>query len=584
MTKMYYTPNTSALSDTYYIRPVPNISINTEIKYANDTIIGYDFIISLSGYASGYKHLVDDESDANTRNIQRVIQNIGSIRQILSRNGHNLVIMDDYNNTLFIAKGGQLRSLNFEPSDNNWLSYSRYTAEIVFNELQVIDETFNCNGSFINNDSITSNLVDIKKYKIKEFSDSWSFIVNDGSFNHVLQSDTNGTLNIGNSTIEIEYNISATGGHYYIGSGEQDIKFVPGWEQAKNFAQERLWDQVQSLSNNILKLHGSTCASTSNLSTIHATGLGVLGSGDASSVHSEYNIYNETINCDTSESDGTFSLVYKALLKQKSRGSFDHDAAKHIVSKTKNHSFEQGNKKVVSLSVNGTIEGLFAGGLIKSAGNFTLPKYGSLLIANNSANKFDNAYDLLSNLLNEDEDDLDDGFKQQLGITFSELNIVQPSCGDGSVTPKPSSFTLTKNHMEGTIEYSLEYNTNRACINSGSTIDITSISINATNPTPVNAEFVVPLSGVILYDLNTKTARTISYTIEGRKDRTCCKTGSDLNTAIGNYCGGIVLPDNITYPDEELWLLTEKKASENWLQGTFTINLSYTCIDPCDIT
>lgn len=575
MTKIYYGPKDTR-SNSYRLVPAPTISINTEVNYGNDTIIGYTYTVTLNGYITGSRKLTEEINNQqdNIRNITKILENISIVKQIFNRNGSYLYIVDKDNNTLLECHGGTLRSIEFNESPNMWNAYTQYSAQIEFNEIKILDESVSCSLGLIDTNSLSNNLIDTTKYKIKSFTDSWNFTINDQLYRNIKNTETGSALDIENTRIDLQYTISATGKNYYI-----EDKLAPAWSQAKNFAQERLYNVVKAIfvgsnSSKILKYSGDeSCSAEDNLTQIHN-----LDNPGILSDIANYKVYNETITCDTSESNGTFSLTYNAVLRKTINSSFADSGAFHTVSKNVGVSYESNNKKTISISVQGQIEGLYEGGLVRTDGSFKLPKNGTLLIGLNLANKFTNAENLLNKLI--DEDDLKSSYKTTLGISAQELAVNTSGCDNIEIPP--ASFNLTRNYMDGTISYSAEYNSNRACAQ-----NIASASISIDNPTPILAEFIIPggsegAGGVVIQDLGTKTAKKVSVTIEGKGTRKCC-INNDLNTLLDKACGGIQIPSGIVLPDDNDFILTQKSRQDNIKDGSYTLNLSYICASGCNI-
>jgi len=583
--KMFYTTKGSGFSqnqDFFELEPIPTINISTEINYANDVVIGYNYIISLDGFATNYKESSDQEKDANLNTIRKPLQNISVIQRTLSQNGGTLEILGENNESLILASGGQLRSLSFNETPNNWTKYITYQAELVFNELSILGETFNCSASFINAGSITNELLDIEKHKIKDFTDSWSFSIENDNISYVLDSDENEPLPIDNSIINIQYNLSATGKNYYT-VGEPPVELSPAWIQAKNFVQKRLFDQVNNL-DNILKLSGNACNPVDSLSSIHSPGEGLIK--NASQI---YKTFNETVSCNCSESNGTFEVTYTCILKNNKSSSFSSPETRHTVNKDISSSTE-GDKNNVTISVNGTIEGLFAGGLIKAPGNFNIPDNGHFIVGNTLANKFNSANNLLPSILNANQDDLNVNLKQALGISIENLGLDSGSFSECGGAPsveniKPSSFSLTKNYMEGTITYSAEYTSERACSEDTNGRTITNSSLNITGSVPIIAEFPIPGGNYLIQDLKTVTAKNISLNITGRTDRLCCLAENNIADQIGAFCGTTMESffPFIDFPDTENYLELQKTFDYTPTDGSFNININYICASGCPI-
>ena len=624
--KLYYGPKNTT-NNKYRISPVPKITINRQINYANDVIIGYTYTIDINGFASTFRDLRDNSSQqistdiSGNNNIQKVFDNIEIVRQILSKNGSFLRLIDQNNNVLLEAKGGTLRSLNFADSDNQWTQYCQYTAQIEFNELNILNEN---PQSAIDSTSITSNIIDITKYKIKTFTDSWTFDVQNETYNSfVINGETGQTLNINNSTINVSYNLSATGKNYY----QDDGTTKAAWIQAKEFVQDRLYRQVKSLIGGALAYNADfpdqQCEANKKLG---ALSYDVLSSNDSSqidhidntnndggifkSLQNNYKVYNETVSCDTSESEGTFSINYASILKQKSSGSFDADNVLHKVTKNVNFTIDNAIKKNTTISVNGTIEGLIEGGLIRTGGKFTLPQNGVLMFASDGVTKYQSIIDFLPKIFDLDNDDLISNFKTALNINYLSLgmstdpdilltnqlsdpflsNAYPPDCLANQSTLRPISFNLTKNYLNSTIEYSVEYTSKRGGSgDKNSYVTITTYSVD--EPVSVLAEFNIPGSTfynrdgyTVIQDINTVTARKIAVTIEGRNKqyRVCGECDLDL-LYIANY--GLPIPE---LPDNKLpsltdYILTERQTSYNVREGSYTVTLGYMCKQGCNI-
>lgn len=534
------------------IVPAPKISIKSDMIYTNDNIIGYKYTIDLEGTA------IDE--------IQRFSSAISSaekVRAALSHNGSSLEIKDSNNSTLIKAIGGILISLNFDTNENNGSKYIKYNATIEFNELQIFDENFSCSAGFIQSNNFSSQFLDLNKYKIQEFKDGWNFNLADESLSF------NKKPEIYNTQIKIKYEISATGRLYI----NDDKTVTPGWLQAKNFAQERLFDQITNMANsNILKQSGSSaCESSSGITNIHDYGNGTL-----EGLTSNYDICNETITCSTSESNGTFSATYEATLKFRDSSQFGGSKATH--SFTKNVTTEyRGNRYIYNIKINGTIQGLNSSNLGSNIGlgGFSLPKNGKLLMAGNKSDKIDNAIKIRDKILNSDQDDLADNFKNELNITAETLFPNKLDCISDKIYP--AIFNLTTNNFLGTIEYNAEYTSDRlSAIEDGNYV-LLKTTINVENPTPIIAELPTPKGNYIIQDLKTQTNKKINISINGRdKDRKCCSDSMlDLAKSAMNF---FTLPDS-----QSDFILMSKNISYNLTDQSYTMNVSYICSSGCSL-
>lgn len=595
--KIYYGP----LDTNHRLIPAPMISISKENTYVNDSIIGFNYVITLQGFATGFD-LRDVNGNYNPEdysyNFGSVIDHIHKIRKILSQNGNILNIVDSTDVSILKAKGGILRSFTFDKSNNNWNHFANYTATIEFNSIEFIGadwQTYteeNCadihlkDGSY--SDTEDAGIVNIQKFKIKSFDDSWSinFDEND-AFNRVELRDNNQThLNINNRSFNIEYTISATGKNHYVYSDENNNSstLLPAWEQAKNFVQYRLYEQVTNLINGVLKNTATSGCDTSSTETPNTSCVpGLSSNGLLKDIgNSKYKVFNENITCEASEADGSFSATYRATIKNNEVTNFSIAEAKHTVSKSFNIA-NTNNKRTINISINGTIEGLLEGGIINSSKPISLPNSGSILIYQNDNNtKYNNAKLLLDKIYREADynggigssgkKDLIKDFKDKLGITLTDLGRISPAIDDPvDDPPHPISFNLTHDYNNGTINYSVEYSSDiNACGRK-----YQEISIQTTNPTKVIATFNVPNSntGPIIQELGTRTAKVVTVNIQGSDSS---QNGKPRPISLINEldCTASYLPVTLPVIDG---ILTNKEYSKNITDGSYTINLTYIC-------
>lgn len=595
----------SSLTSSYRLIPAPNISISIEYNYSNDSIIGYSYIFNISGLATALDLRNIEYGGSYTEpthyNLGAVVDHIHKLRSILSQNGQVLYVVDGSTNAIFLqARGGILRSFSFDESNNNWTQSASYSASIEFSSVDFMSSVESCESVFLDPLSFpvgTAGIVDINDFKIKSFTDSWSFDFGETeSYSRIKNIDSGGNLNINNSTFNIQYTINAVGKHFYVYPTSSPL-LVPAWEQAKNFVQNRLYNQVTNLINNVLKNPYTTCVSADGLNDINIPGSsGLLSSlGDSS-----YKIFNEEISCDTSESDGSFSATYSATVRSL-RGSslWTHSASTHSIEKSIQTTNTNGSK-IKTISLNGTIEGLIEGGLIRINKVLQLPSYGSItLLSNITDNKYNNAKIVLDKIYSDSDydggqgscgkRDLKPAFKNILGITKEELEDKEASASECEQSeddcvmtdpPHPSSFNLTHDYMNGTITYSIEYtSTDGVCSNSGG-LKFNQISIQTNKPNKVIATFNIPNSNECptIQELGTFTSKTVSVTISGT-DSSC--TGKPKDIDFGNLilCGTCdsdeYLP--VKVPLTGNFILTQKQYTRNPVDGSFTISLGYIC-------
>ena len=157
--------------DGYQIDPAPSLSINKEFIYANDTIIGYKYVLTINGYGSSFnKKLGQTESNLST-----TIVSLLDIRNILMRNGRTLNVVCDNGNVLLTAYGGLLRSFDVAESPNRMSQYAPFSVVMDFNEVQFTDAI----NTEINRDSLASDSPTLNEAlrHLQSYNDSWNFTI-----------------------------------------------------------------------------------------------------------------------------------------------------------------------------------------------------------------------------------------------------------------------------------------------------------------------------------------------------------------------------------------------------------------------
>lgn len=600
MSDLIYRPNIEMFYGTVNdanskIIPAPNMSISINYDYANDTIVGYYYTITLTGQITSLdlRNLsYNDEYDPTTYNqgnIGSLADSIEKLRFLLVQNGNVLHITDAETGIAFFkAKGGILRSFNAQPSENNWASSAGFTATIEFNAVE-INDVENCYTSFLDTTGFPTDdrgIVDINAFKLRSFSDSWSFTFEQDSTAVSSNTEYGNFINLDNSFFSLSYNANATGKNYYIYSDEDNstATLIPAWEQAKNFVQYRLYNQVTSLLNGVLKTYDSGCGSEDGLNDINIPGTtpsGLLSSlGD-----SNYKIYNEEISCDSSESNGTFSAQYSCTVRRSNGGYFSPPECFHRITKSINTDYTGRPSRTISL--NGTIEGLIEGGIVRTNQPIQLPAQGKFFIYNTmSSTKFANASNLLSRIytpgsynggFGSGKRDFNPIFKNSLGINagaFSDLNIVF----QGADPPHPTKFDLTYDTVEGTITYSVDYDSQGAC---GDLYRSITVDIEDSVKSFVTHQLPFSYGCGVIQRLGTRTARKVTYTVEGINYADASNPGTirieDL-ISCGGSCGSdgyfpVSLPNGA--------IVTDQSLTQDPITGKFTAVRSYICEPQC---
>lgn len=574
--EVYYCKQSESPNDSNRIVPAPMISIAPEIYYVNDNVAGYTYTVTLNGYANALRKELDN-NDPKT-GLKPVIDHIGYIRKVFNVNGGNLHIQQQGSDIL-VAKGATIKSFNFTESENKWVNYAPFTIEIEFNEIDFIgcagNSTIDCESSLFhanpnNNQTISDKLIDIKKYKIKTFNDKWNISIEDSIYQEYK--DTN------NNTFRVSYDISATGKHYY-----KDDQLIPAWEQARNFVQDRLYKQVKGLLSGMLLIESNNNDAnnaTKTIQDIHdvqnnaGRNGGILENfptdDDGNFV---YDVYNETISCQTSESDGSFSATYNALIKKKSPNT-NPDESHVLHTFTKSMAIDNGSSTNATITIQGTVTGLIKGGLIYYENDFTLPQNGKIFIKPQSSNwdrndntKYKNATNYFyRHVKNDSDNDLKDDMKLKLNITNSQLLIKSYN-----LYPKPASFTVDHNYHEGTIAYTASYDRSLAIAREHGFV---TVSITRNDPTDITQEFIIPgrLNGPIVQRIGAKNPRTVSVSIEGaHPDNRSC-----VSTDICNSIPFFNIPNyELLFLENPYWVKTKEDYTVNNIDGSYSISLEF---------
>lgn len=589
--------------DNYRLRPAPQMTISTDFKYAGDTAIGSKYRISLDGTLinRNLDEVTNVDSEKGT-SFPQLVDRMHYLRYILGYQGGALVVTDTEYNIILIARGGILQDLQITNSNNNMAVSADYTATIEFSQLDFFRNDA-LSQPFIDSSSESKNLVDMEKYKLKSFSDNWSFDFADEMYSDMFLADTEwdgsiGNLNYSNLSFDVEYQLDAEGYKYYNENGE----LIPAWETAKHFCQDRLATQITRLVSGALGIEvgGTNCSSKKDLTEIHGDGDAglLLNNGNGGVSTGDFEVYNEQINCSVSEGEGKFSVSYKALVR---RGNYGGNyLVRHKLTKDKNYNNRSYYNTNKSYSVKGTIEGLVLGGLSRYFnGVINLPSNGAFMVSNSPTftytvnPKYDNAHNHAANIvLNSNFTDLSDNFKQLLGITHTNLFEGTPNaCQNGSqpyAYPQTTNFQIVSDYNNGSISYTSNYDASAICGASYS-----NISMNITSPTPITAEFLFPNGnlftaqnpngvGCVIQALGTYTKSTMDITITGRDAKYCCNTNhsnaaSTIYNILQNSNGGIEIPNDIVskLPSPTSSILTNKSKTLNIYTGEYTFNLSY---------
>jgi hypothetical protein len=604
------------LTDDRRLLPAPMISITPEIYYANDTPIGYTYNINIDGYATSVDLNEGIIPTGVADSFSKTLTAIQKVKNIFSFNNGILTVLESSKDpttpdkVIMRASGCIIRGLNFEANENNhWINYSKYQVALEANETSFVScsgtgQTFGCKSGvpgslpsgIINSDS--PSLIDMSTYKVKSFNDSWNFALNDNIYNIYTLSgiDTTDKFNLNNNYFDIQYTVSAQGKHYTNFKTDSEAYLTPAWEHAKNFCQDRLYKVINRLNQDLL-----TIDNTNEVQELFAARSGdLLGllyspSGTADSFNndieatsgSSFGIYNELVTCEVSEGEGTFSASYKAILKKKNTDP--NDKIKSDCLTTINSSrqvTDDGQNREVAITVNGSVQGLVEGGIIRTSGVLNLPVSGKLFV--NTINpsfpygKYEAALIGYNSIAS--RSGLNDSLAKALSITYSGLNV-DSSCDNltPQSVPLAASHSVSHDYPNGLINFTTTYNSKKACQGNNIGNRLINYSITIDDPIPRIAEFVIPgrKNGPIIQRIGTDTPRFITVNLEGYDHNAGCV---DPKNIISDICSnGINLPENSGFPLKMIFddttkqgmKMLENKYSYNRKDGSYSLMRKY---------
>lgn len=632
------------------ITPAPKISYSTNMNNSNDLVVGYNHTITLNGYCIAQApHLSHGAYALNDATI---------LKNIFNSNGGTLKVtyQDKYGNVAVVLRAVDIKvlSINFEESSNNWSKYIPYTVELECSHIHLSTDQNQLAETGIEDIIISQKLqsddiVDVTRYKLKSFNENVSFNIEDNIFEQVELNDLQSTrkLFISNNYYTINYNLSAVGKHDI--TNINGVKAtIPAWESAKRFVHTRLATQLDRLIGKVF-LRSNDYQLLNDLHGHY--------SGSPLIYDPEYGLFNEVINFNVSESDGSFDVQYSVMVKRRCLNPAGYitigcsDNTLHTITKKVDREFKATEEIAqiidpeanplgyteITITIDGQIVGLVPGVGIASQGAILMDKLptvggtGSFLTLGN-ANKVSKLYyaeELFNQLVTagtkEDEFfDFVPEFKEALGINSITLEVdVEGDQAHLVKTLRPSRISVTKNPINGTINYSVTYDNKYNCDKTNHF----SIDISVENPTPIIAEFVIPNNNgkdangniirnedgtpvcpghTVVQQLGTQTAKKITVTMKGNTGldfKRCC-LGNDftgdqadpndlitldnpnwdlLNLDYFNM-DEFIIPEGLVIPEfGPNFILTQKQKKMSFPKGDFTITLGYTLATVCSV-
>ena len=549
--------------DDLEIEPTPQISIDREPIYVGENIIGYNHVINLKGYASSVLYS-QGRMKSNTR---ASMYSLDAIQKILQRNGKTLTlenactagnvahpkmteepIMDVAGGALYItAHGGHLKSFNTEEGD--WYNYIKYNASLEFSDLYVNGQRM---GVSLSNMPVVDPVTMLYLTKLKSFEDKWTFTVPEqeaylyyARLVKVGEDEVEPTAE-DYTQIQVQYTITGRGKHFYKG-----VTSDAALENAKNFVQHRLYHQIDSLHQKGV-LNGAPMANVfynsndpglpTNQSLTSTVFSPVVPPILDTSITDKYKIYNETIDCSTSESEGSFSATYSCILKRydPSIAALKHSVHTFTANYEQTNSFKETNR---TFTISGEVQGLLPTEILNNIDDgqsLMLPMNGLFFnITDDQHSKYYYAWeDAIGYLFNKSLDDLSDRFKKTLDINYASLfpdtQPDSPCLEDQGFNwlyqklAEPKSFSISHNYKQGSVNYTATYDTQRSCVQA---LGFNSITITEKDSLPKYVEHLVVgrKNGPILQDLNTNSPKTVTIDFDGVTRKGCAESGNPFS-------------------------------------------------------
>lgn len=623
--------NITVYYNGYLIRPVTNFGYTFNPEYSNDLVVGHNYTLTIDGLS-----VIPEDSESPTTN--DLATDMKAVKEIFSSNGGRLSISNGEGAIIVYGVNAKITNLSFNNSNDYWSRTIPFTVTIDFDHLffgsdlgntMSLDELAGYDEDGLADYLHSPNIVDIERSKLKEFDESFSMDITDENTKTLTLINPNVAVNsytsipeisqnyITNTHFNIVYNLSAVGKHIVI--LQDGVKTtMPAWEHAKRYVHNRLSAQINSMFSSFMSLNSST-----TLDNIHNTTAeqGIFYMQDPIGGAPAFGLYNENYTFDVSESDGKYSVTYTALVKAKCPLYESHlgcsDTTIHEVKKTLAKTFNTNEEtnlenQEITVSVEGSIRGLVPARQGALLSPLTIPDPGSnggsfIVRQNTLYDKNDYAEQLLTGNVYANIEgifdpfyyDFTERFKLALGITPGLLGV------NSDVILRPSNISITRNFLEGTINYAAQYDNKYNCLESHY-----EMNISVDHSVPVIAEFVIPNNNVedsnddvcasgynVVQQLGTYSAKKITVNINGNP-------GFDLGKCcIGHYdplvgCDGtmdifalsyfnrgdFMVPSGVIIPIiGSGYVLTNKEKRTSFPRGDFSITLEYVCGDVCEL-
>jgi hypothetical protein len=492
------------LGQAYFIRPTPLITISQQNNRTGSVRFGNSYKITLNGtiiagkgnpYSSGtistnpvwytgpnYSEYSNGWNEFGPpRNNVDIDKRLGSIliqqrglRELFASDGLNLRVYHTYDTggNPALSCNCVVDSINFE--EGTWVDTCKYTIElttyvIYHNEQGLTDYPFNlpsnhpdAHASGLSPTNFTflhgaSGLSTDRGYAsgayIEDFSEDWSVEEDDQFFNV----DDNGFIKA--PAYRVTRNLSSTGRTAYF-----DGANIAGWIIAKDFVK-----------NYLLASSGENLANKS-LTDFYSNSANYLGQGYFISAVSNGDYFNHTVSENFSVTEGTYSLSETFVLC--SGGSNSGAMETYTMQVTSDH-----QNPFINVSINGSVQGLSH----KASGENYRPLIGD-------SGKYDSAIKHWGKISG----------SGIFGISSPIYKRANSAVGV-ALNSQPKNISIGLNKIQGTIDYTLEFDNRPSNFISG--VSHETISINDTYPGDVFATIPVigRKQGPIFQSMGTRT-------------------------------------------------------------------------------
>lgn len=303
--------------DNKLITPSPTLSYSTDFGYVGDLATGYQYSITLKGKCiapsvskySNHQVSVDDPKQLNSETAT-IAKDM--LEKMFSHNNKTLKITSN-GWAIFAATGVKVKKIDFPGNIKSWGAYIEYSITLECEHLFVGPEVqpnlaaieLGQENLIISRNLQSSLAQPIENHKIATFSENFSMDTSEIINRNTIYNDDIELVNIlGGDHIKITYTCSAEGKYDTVLSSQTQ----PAFQHAKKFVHLKLLEQMGGLFAAFMNM--DAVQFRENLHSENGPGAFLEFQTN------QYKIFNESFSFEVSESNGTFSVTYNAILKR----------------------------------------------------------------------------------------------------------------------------------------------------------------------------------------------------------------------------------------------------------------------------